>query len=672
MKRILKILTIVSFIFGLLINIDNDIKAASITYVSNIGDDTLGNGTTSNPYATVSKAVSETDDGGEIIIKSDLLVTKSARFYDKSLTIKSDNSGPYTLSRGTGFEGLSDNYRSWYNPAMFEMGITNGLSYELVIDNVIIDEQGLHEGTVFKQNGDKNYNANLDIYHDSVIASYSPTGTITLKNSKILNYGGYSAILSKSAKVNVKNSVIEDTLPATSFDNRGVGAILIQQSGSLNFAADSKIANLVSSTNKNVRAIYVEHNSNAIISGEISNNGSSNNKANMIVISKSTATIEETSIIKNNNTWAGTVYVVNGANVIVKGKIQNNKSIDRGGGLYIVTNGAASHATLENTGEISGNSSTRTGGGVELQQGTSSFTMNGGKIINNTAISGGGAIAIGKGNAKFIMNGGEISGNTSIGKVGGVYLYSEKVNVNINSGSILNNKANGKATDVGIEKATIVNHGDMIDHHVKVNKNAVIDTGVYMLQEDKYVSHNLQNDYLMLGNLHKDTKTLLIDELNSKTEITKDEVKVASLPAIYTLWVKAGSKNVTSFDLSLPSAADPSLAYYVAIIPTDATGVAISGSKVEYYKAKLENGKVLVKFNSSNTNGYGVALTQAKDIPVTDENGGTKDEPKVPDVPKKPDVPDAPDTGNNLLTYSLMSMAVALLVSTYMFRRIKL
>jgi hypothetical protein len=66
-------------------------------------------------------------------------------------------------------------------------------------------------------------------------------------------------------------------------------------------------------------------------------------------------------------------------------------------------------------GEISGNTGSTTGGGVN-NSGT--FTMNDGKISGNTATIGGGVyVAI---NGTFTMKGGEISGNTGRTTGGGV------------------------------------------------------------------------------------------------------------------------------------------------------------------------------------------------------------------------------------------------------------
>ena len=78
--------------------------------------------------------------------------TKCARYYDKDLTITSlDPNNPVTISRGTEFDPQSDHARSWYNPAMVEVQTTGGEGAGLTLTNIIFDDDGKKEGTVFAQ-----------------------------------------------------------------------------------------------------------------------------------------------------------------------------------------------------------------------------------------------------------------------------------------------------------------------------------------------------------------------------------------------------------------------------------------------------------------------------------------------------------------------------------------
>ena len=76
---------------------DVEPRAAGVVYVSASGSDTDGTGSEDAPYASLAKAVKEAPDNGTIYLMGDIMVTESARFWDKSLTI--DGQG-HTVSRG--------------------------------------------------------------------------------------------------------------------------------------------------------------------------------------------------------------------------------------------------------------------------------------------------------------------------------------------------------------------------------------------------------------------------------------------------------------------------------------------------------------------------------------------------------------------------------------------
>ena len=79
---------------------DTPEPAATDIYVHSDGNDTTGDGSKGAPYATLVKAVTEAKSGATIYVMSDLTMTECARFYSKSLTITSDEDGPYTVTRG--------------------------------------------------------------------------------------------------------------------------------------------------------------------------------------------------------------------------------------------------------------------------------------------------------------------------------------------------------------------------------------------------------------------------------------------------------------------------------------------------------------------------------------------------------------------------------------------
>lgn len=197
-------------------------------YVSDSGNDTTGNGSQNSPYATLAKAVEMANDGATIYVMSDLTMTKCARYYGKDLTITSGAGGPYAVTRGENFDAQADNARSFYNPAMIEVGSTDGPgTASLTLTNITFDDDGKKEGEYFIQadsEGDGNTIfgeetiGHLEIVQDAIIATYNGTGTITLGEGTVLkNFGGMSAVrLSDGELVMKSGSVIMDDedLPA--------------------------------------------------------------------------------------------------------------------------------------------------------------------------------------------------------------------------------------------------------------------------------------------------------------------------------------------------------------------------------------------------------------------------------------------------------------------------
>lgn len=196
-------------------------------YVSDSGDDG-GAGSQDSPYATLAKAVEMANDGATIYVMSDLTMTKCARYYGKDLTITSGAGGPYAVTRGENFDAQADNARSFYNPAMIEVGSTDGPgTASLTLTNITFDDDGKKEGEYFIQadsEGDGNTIfgeetiGHLEIVQDAIIATYNGTGTITLGEGTVLkNFGGMSAVrLSDGELVMKSGSVIMDDedLPA--------------------------------------------------------------------------------------------------------------------------------------------------------------------------------------------------------------------------------------------------------------------------------------------------------------------------------------------------------------------------------------------------------------------------------------------------------------------------
>ena len=249
---------------------DTPEPAATGIYVSITGNDDTGDGSEAKPYATLAKAVDAADSGATIYVMSDLTMTKCARYYNKNLTITSYGE-TRTVTRGRGFETLSDTARSWYNPAMIEVqGNQEDATCGLTLTNIILDDEGNHEGTVFaqaisgKSEEDKD---NLVYVQDAMIASNATVPcTITLGEGAVLrNFGGMSAVrVTDQTKLVMKSgSVIKDASSITR--NKGnagsvgpAGAVWVQGS-------DFEMENGAEIKNVNGRAVYADGGSTAAV-----------------------------------------------------------------------------------------------------------------------------------------------------------------------------------------------------------------------------------------------------------------------------------------------------------------------------------------------------------------------------------------------------------------------
>ena len=442
------------------------------------GDDTNGNGSQKSPYATLACAVDKAQDGATIYVMSDLTMEKCARYYGKDLTITSGEDGPYTVTRGESFNVLPDNARSWYNPAMIEVGSTEGPgTASLTLTNITLDDAGRHMGEYFIQAGsdgdgdtefgDLNINHD-DIVQDAIIATYNGTGTITLgEDATLKNYGGMSAVRLAGGKLVMKpGSVIMDdenlptrtkgtTITGAEAGLYGPAGAVWVQSGIVEMQKGSLIENI------NGRVIYSDGaGSDVSIAGTIQNitgnsqmwqgnngsvahirNGSSCTLANGCLItndfsetSKVTghmfSIIQENSQLRMENgakiqnwTGAGNVFFVAGAPNLYKCTLEIDGEISRvnTGGNHIVQATQAIVSIKENA-YIHHNKVTY--GSIYIQGGNEVDIY--GKINYNYSTDRGGAIAItNHGDSTVNMyDGAELVGNYSK-ETGGGLLVSD-------------------------------------------------------------------------------------------------------------------------------------------------------------------------------------------------------------------------------------------------------
>ena len=197
--------------------------AAREIYVSADGDD-MGRGSREEPLATLSAAadLANAAEGGTVyvILLSDLTITKTARFQGKNVILMSDE-GSVLVSRGSGFETAYDPLRRAYNPAMIELGSLQGETggTSLSLDNVILDDAGLHEGSEFAaQSTDPKEEAdNLERVQDAIIGVYGGARLTINPGSELRNFGGMSAVHAVGGAVTVEDhSFIHDTADVSS------------------------------------------------------------------------------------------------------------------------------------------------------------------------------------------------------------------------------------------------------------------------------------------------------------------------------------------------------------------------------------------------------------------------------------------------------------------------
>lgn len=445
---------------------------AAEIYVSSTGNDEQNTGTKDLPFATLAKAVDAAADGTTIYVMSDLTMDQCARFYDKSLKITSGEGGPYTITRSADFKQQSDTARSWYNPAMIEVQSSSASSVGLTLSDIVLDDAGMHEGTVFAQAVSGDGNGDNTVYvQDAIIASNATVPcTVTLgKDAVLRNFGGMSAVrATDQAKIVMESgSVIEDTLTGytrtkgSGADSVGPAGAIWLQGGTLVMEEGSKIRNIdgrgvyadggkveiggaISSIAANKSAMW-QANSGIVI--HLRNNAEGTLTSTALIEKISSGSIiycaggaksfkmENGSKITDCPKLNGNVIYAKNCTVVIDGEISNvyatgNHILQTDGGTAVIIgengrilnnhayygavyiNGTDEH--LDIYGKINGNICANRGGGVVLSNngGDHNATMyEGAEICNNKAEQTGGGAMISKG--VFTMNGGTISGNIS-------------------------------------------------------------------------------------------------------------------------------------------------------------------------------------------------------------------------------------------------------------------
>ena len=616
-------------------------------YVSGeTGSNETGDGTSENPFASLAKAVDSAAQTAIIHIMTDITSGEIAYINNKNITITSDG-GKHTITRAEEFSPNSDR-RSWYNPAMIE--VADGGSLRL--ENIILDDAGKYEGTVFAQAiSGGNTEKNLECVQDAIIASYSNRSTITLgSGTELKNYGGMSAVrVTDGAKLIMESgSKIYDNEgtdhPAGGSKGEGgvgpAGAVW-SQTGIVTMNAGSEISNMVG------RAFYMDGGSVTIsgtIHGLTGNTKMWQGEEGIAIHLRggASATLTGTGKIQTiKGGWlAKTVLVTpNGNNQFV---MEQGSLIEDIAGVAVSGTGDAESGirTLSINGKISNvhdgfcvihcNSDTSAwnwniGENAEIiagkNSGNSIFYIQGpnitvdinGKVDNQLGnsgplwiganfdvkqvkISGHAKIlapenkeAITVNRGKFVVESGTITGGTS---ANGAIVYNG--NGDVSTIDLQGGSLTGGKYDIVISKGGIGN----LNHYITIANAVNCDNNMIYL--DKYgITLDRPAEGVKFGNASPDVVGALTQ---ASTHKGWSEDELASL------WYY--SSKPTTFILSKPAGLESNLPVYVAVTETGVDGKLPPEGKVTFYSVIEENGNWKVNLPASATNGSAIALVQ--------------------------------------------------------------
>ena len=556
---------------------------------------------------------------------------------------------------------------------MVEVQTTGGVGAGLTLTNIIFDDAGKKEGTVFAQavsDGSVGAasNDNLVYVQDAIIASNATvTTTITLGDGAVLrNFGGMSAVRAtgEAKLVMEPGSVIEDASSITrSKGDAGsvgpAGAVWLQGS-------DFEMENGAEIKNVNGRAVYADGGS-VSVGGTISG------------------------IIGNPAMWQGkdgtAIHLRGGAKATLNGKISDctegvlvfvDKAVfEMATGSFLGNSDAAGIKTNEdptwslvnkddygtdrNTitihGEISGIKNNKTP--IQFKFGTlligadSNIHHNSvfygtlyiqrdaivdiyGKINNNDASSRGGGVAT-AGHGEVVINmyeGAEVKGNTAVKNGGGIMIssntsftmYGGEISGNVSQtvgGRIYQYKNNSKVElQGGTIRDNTMNATDVKDSSTGTENDITISNqGNGSSNHYLYISQNTeldnQNVYFQINST---TVTPAENSLDIKLgNASKESVTALSGKAdangwnapLATFWAQRdGAAELTVGGLTFNKA----LPVYALVQETGADGKPVSGAEVRVYSTKITDDGIRLTLPNGYTNGCAVALAQ----PTTD------------------------------------------------------
>ncbi len=370
----------------------------------NAGDDTNGDGSPVNPFATVGKALQKIAQSGSGSVDYTIRISGTIR---ENITIPSSGDNAITTSKARSI--------------------------------TLLGQRGLNGSGV--PNDELNGDANNDGTGDGTVLTVNSAVPVTIKNLRITKgnatNGGGIYSLTTGATISLENGAL---ITGNTAEMHGGGVYVFGANSSLVMNDGSKISeNHVTGSNADYGGlgVYIGCDSTTTESnyptftlngGEISRHSCGSTGA-------------PAGSIKGMGIMLGYAkLVMNGGKITENGAVSNNGDNTLGGNIY------ADHSKIEiNSGEISKGSIKITNyyasaGGIWLA-GSSTLTMTGGKIIENYVSPGGvhggngGAIVLWD-SSSIEITGGEISGNYIDTNNSGVQSQGGAIHVAANGGTV--------------------------------------------------------------------------------------------------------------------------------------------------------------------------------------------------------------------------------------------
>ena len=463
-------------------------------------------------------------------------------------------------------------------------------------------------GAVWIQGGNFTMNEGAEISNVIGRAVYADGGKVTLGGT----ISGITASKNmwqgkNGTAIHLRNNAT-GTLTATGLIKNVTGGGTIVNLSSSTYTMDA--GSVMSGNQGNNIAAYGGANT-IFMNGEITGIGNGNyNAINLQAASNATdliyCKIGATGNIHDNNVWYGSIYV-QGNNIELHhyGKINNNSSSDKSGGIVLANNFTGAKVFMYDGAEVSGNKSNNDGAGVMVSCGT--FTMNGGKISDNIAKGQAGGVYVRRG-GQFIMNGGEISNNHANKYGGGVSFVASDYSgyvpyVALNGGTISGNTMGDSNTKVsndlgiGIDKSEYSSH---INRYLYISNDVTIgNKAVYFEVDKKTVTPADDSLGIKLGHASADSKTALKTASNGKGWDNP----------LATFWMQR-SQAATLTVGGLNDKIISGLPVYAMALPVGEDGNPVTDANIKAYASQITDEGIKLTIPEGNTNGYAVALVQ--------------------------------------------------------------